>query len=101
MTLRQIINNFLLLEGIAEVAGQKGLNIKTLKSYLEEVETKLKNNKVYLEDFYIQYPNLNIFIKRVFEMYNRVLQNGYERNNSQNNFEKTIKPILANFYNSL
>ena len=97
MTLKQIINKSLLLE----VAGQKGLNIETLKSYLKEVEIKLKNNKVYLEDFYIQYPNLNIFIKRTFEMYNRVLQNGYERNNSQNNFEKTIKPILTNFYNSL
>ena len=34
-------------------------------------------------------------------MYNRKLQNGYEINNTAQNFEKTIKPLLTDFYNSL
>jgi hypothetical protein len=101
MTLREIIKNNLLTEGAAEIAGQKAFNIKALNSYLEELKTKLKSNKNCLEDFKEQYPNLETFTKIAFGMYNKVLQNGYERNNSQKNFQRTIEPILINFYNSL
>ena len=34
-------------------------------------------------------------------MYNRNLKNGYKIDNSTRNFEKTIKPILIDFYNSI
>ena len=101
MTLKQIIKKELLLEGIAELAGQKGLDIFKLTSFLEETKARLKSNKKVLDDFYLQYPDLNTFIKIAFGMYNKVLQNGYQINNSQNNFEKTIKPLLIKFYNSL
>lgn len=101
MTLRKIIKSNLLTEGAAEIAGQKAFDIKELNSYLKELKTKLKNNKKSLEDFKEQYPDLNIFIRIAFGMYNRVLQNGYERDNSQRNFERTIQPILTEFYNSL
>ena len=101
MTLREIIKNNLLTEGAAEIAGQKAFNIKALNSYLEELKTKLKSNKNCLEDFKEQYPTLETFTKIAFGMYNKVLQNGYERNNSQKNFQRTIEPILISFYNSL
>ena len=99
MTLKYIIDKTL-NEGIAEVAGQKGLNLQSLNNYLKEVKIQLKNKKK-LEKFKKQYPNLNIFINRAFAMYNKVLQNGYQVDNTKNNFDNSIMPILKNFYNSL
>ena len=34
-------------------------------------------------------------------MYNKVLQNGYQVDNTKNNFDNSIMPILKNFYNSI
>lgn len=99
MTLKYIIDKTL-NEGIAEVAGQKGLNLPSLNNYLKEAKIQLKN-KNNLEEFKKQYPNLNIFINRAFAMYNKVLQNGYQVDNTKNNFDNSIMPILKNFYNSL
>ena len=99
MTLKYIIDKTL-NEGIAEVAGQKGLNLPSLNNYLKEAKIQLKN-KNNLEEFKKQYPNLNIFINRTFAMYNKVLQNGYQVDNTKNNFDNSIMPILKNFYNSL
>lgn len=99
MTLKYIIDKTL-NEGIAEVAGQKGLNLPSLNNYLKEAKIQLKN-KNNLEEFKKQYPNLNIFINRAFTMYNKVLQNGYQVDNTKNNFDNSIMPILKNFYNSL
>ena len=99
MTLKYIIDKTL-NEGIAEVAGQKGLNLQSLNNYLKEVKIQLKN-KNNLEEFKKQYPILNIFINRAFAMYNKVLQNGYQVDNTKNNFDNSIMPILKNFYNSL
>ena len=65
MTLRKLVNN-ILTEGIAEVAGQKCFDLSALQTYL-------KNLKVNKKDFLEQYPNSDIFVKRAFQMYNRVL----------------------------
>ena len=42
MTLKYIIDKTL-SEGIAEVAGQKGLNLPSLNNYLKEAKIQLKN----------------------------------------------------------
>ena len=34
-------------------------------------------------------------------MYNRILNQGFIIDNSNNSFDKTIKPISVDFYNSL
>lgn len=101
MTIRNIINNvFIIKEGIAELAGQNCYNIANLNSFLEETKIYLKNPNN-LKEFKVQYPTSKIFIERAFLMYNKKISQGYIRNNSNNNFEKSAKPILLNFYNSL
>lgn len=102
MNLKNLINYILCEEeGIAELAGQCGMNIKKLNIFLNEKTTELKNNKIKLKEFFTQYETYNKFKLRAFGMYNRALSQGYQINNSNINFEKIIEPILKNFYKNL
>ena len=65
------------LKRLVTLPTPKPINLPSLNNYLKEAKIQLKN-KNNLEEFKIQYPNLNIFINRAFAMYNnKVLQNGY------------------------
>ena len=100
MKLKTLID-LCLTEGIAENAGQICFDINKLNNYLNKTKKQLELNKKAKNEFFFQYPNCNIFIKRAFGMYNKILNQGFIIDNSNNSFDKTIKPILVNFYNSL
>ena len=53
MNLKNLINYILYEEeGIAELAGQCGMDIKKLNIFLNEKTNELKNNKTKLEEFF-------------------------------------------------
>ena len=99
MTLKNIIGN-LLNEGIAENIIIDYIDHGNLPSVLNTQKQLLKNtaNK---KEFFFQYKDVNIFLKRSFDMYNRKMSQGFERDNTDFNFDKYIKPYLISFYKSL
>ena len=99
MTLKNIIDQ-VLLEGCAENIISEYFSKKDLNNILLKTKKKLEN-KVNKKEFFIQYKTKDVFIERAFQMYNKILSQGYIRNNSNTNFEKNIKPMLEAFYNSL
>ena len=100
MTLKELID-LQLNEGIAENSMTWIFDLNKMKNYLNQEKIKLLKYKADRKEFLLQYNNLELFLKRAFEMYNQKLKNGYNVDNSTRNFEKTIKPILVDFYNSI
>ena len=100
MTIRKLLD-LLLNESVAEYAMTWIFDLNKMKAYLNQQRIRLLKYKAEKKEFLFQYRNLEIFLKRAFEMYNQKLKNGYAIDNSTRNFEKTIKPILIDFYNSI
>lgn len=99
MTLKNIIDQ-VLLEGYAENIISEYFSKKDLNNTLLKTK-KILENKLNKKEFFIQYETKDVFIERAFQMYNKILSQGYIRNNSNTNFKKNIKPMLEAFYNSL
>ncbi len=100
MTLKELID-LQLNEGIAENSMNYGFDLNKMKNYLNQEKIKLLKYKAEKENFLFQYETAEKFLNRAYDMYNHKLKTGFEINNSKQNFENTMKPILLNFYNSI
>ena len=100
MTLKELID-LQLNEGIAENSMNYGFDLNKMKTYLNQQRIRLLKYKFEKENFLSQYETVENFLNRAFGMYNQKLKTGFEINNSKQNFEKTMKPILIDFYNSI
>ena len=99
MTLKNIIDN-LLNEGIAENIIIDYIDNGNLQSALN-IQKQLLKSIANKKEFFFQYKDVNIFLERAFGMYNRKMSQGFERDNTNFNFDKYIKPYLISFYNDL
>ena len=87
-------------EGVADLIVIDYFNKTNLQQSIINAK-RLLSSKNKKDDFFDQYPAVDLFLQRAFVMYNKKLQQGYIINNSKNNFENSIKPALIDFYNSL
>ena len=99
MKLKTLIDLYL-TEGIADLIVIDYFNKTNLQQSIINAK-RLLSSKNKKDDFFDQYPTVDLFLQRAFAMYNKKLQQGYIINNSKNNFENSIKPALIDFYNSL
>ena len=100
MTIKNILD-LLLNEGIAENSMNYGFDLNKMKEYLNREKLRLLKYKADKKKFLFQYETAEKFLSRAYDMYNHKLKTGFEINNSKQNFENTMKPILLNFYNSI
>lgn len=99
MTLKNIIDN-LLNEGIAENIIINYIDHGNLQNSINMAKQLLKNPST-KKEFLVQYDTLEKYLKRSFDMYNRKMSQGFERDNTNFNFDKYIKPYLISFYKNL
>ena len=99
MTLRNIIDN-LLNEGIAENIIINYVDHGDLQNSLNLAKRLLKNPNT-RKEFLFQYDTLEKYLERSFNMYNKKMSQGFERDNTDFSFDKYIKPYLISFYKSL
>ena len=84
MKLKTLID-FCLAEGIADLIVIDYFNKTNLQQSIINAK-RLLSSKNKKDDFFDQYPTVDLFLQRAFVMYNKKLQQGYIINNSKNNF---------------